>query len=64
MIFNDKKITTKPKEEVISLRSNISKQEYQRVPMNVGGEMLDAAWLNNLRENNKTKKIYDSDPLE
>lgn len=63
MILNDKKITTKPKEEVISLRSNISKQEYQRVPMNVGGEMLDAAWLNNLRENNKTKKIYDSDPF-
>ena len=30
---------------------------------NVGEAYLDAAWINNLRENNKTKKIYDVDPF-
>ena len=45
------------------MTESIASRKVTRIPLNVGEAYLDAAWINNLRENNKTKKIYDVDPF-
>ena len=45
------------------MTESIASRKVTRIPLDVGEAYLDAAWINNLRENNKTKKIYDVDPF-
>lgn len=43
--------------------ANISAGTGKRVPLAKGADFTGAAWLNQLRENNRTKRIYDVDPF-